>query len=213
MRRLLVSLIVLVLVAVGIDYGLRVWAGFWVGDRTEEALHFSKRPDVSFGGVLFTPQVVEGSIESATLEEDRFKVRGVPFSRGRLTLDHVTFQTGKLLLHHRGVVRANTGEGVLAMTGSDLETAFKAHGVDVSFAVSAGAMHASGGNLPQEVAVAPSIEDGALVVRSTEGAPVAFRLPLPSLGSGITYGSVAIQGDEAELALKVKHARLAGLVG
>ena len=213
LRRLGTTIVVLALLAVGVDYGLRVWAGFWVGDRTQQALHLSKRPDVSFSGVLFLPQVIGGRIDSATLEEGRFSVEGVPFSHARLTLDDVTFQTGELLLHHRGPIRAASGRGVLDMTGSDLERAFQAHGVDVSISVAAGEIRASGGALPQEIAVSASVEQGSLVVQSTQGAPMAFRLPLPSLGSGITYGSVSVRGGQAELTLKVEHARLTGLVG
>jgi hypothetical protein len=212
-RRLLITLIVLALVAAGADYGLRLWGGLWVGDRAQEALHLSKRPDVSFGGVLVIPQVIRGRLESATLEEDGFLLRGVPFSHARLTLDEVRFQSSKLLLHHRGLIRAAHGEGELVMTAKDLETAFRAHGVDVSIAVSAGEVHASGGSLPQEITVSPSVADGSLVLRSAQGAPVALRLPLPSLGSGITYGSVAVQGNQAELSLKVRRARFTGLVG
>src|SRR5919204_2104456 len=137
LRRLGTTIVVLVLLAAGVDYGLRVWAGFWVGDRTQEALHLSKRPDVSFGGILFTPQVIDGRIDSATIEEGRFTVSGVPFAHARLTLDDVTFQTSKLLLHHRGPIRAASGDGVLDMTGPDLARAFQAHGVDVSISVAA----------------------------------------------------------------------------
>ena len=157
--------------------------------------------------------MIDGQIGSATIEEGMFTVGGVPFAHARLTLDDVTFQTSKLLLHHRGPIRAASGDGVLDMTGPDLARAFQAHGVDVSISVGGGEIRASGGSLPQEIAVAASVDQGSLVVQSTEGTPVAFRLPLPSLGSGITYGSVAVRGDQAELTLKVEHALLTGLVG
>src|SRR5438132_12583446 len=101
LRRLGGTILLLAVVAAGLDFGLRVWAGYWVGDRIEEGLHLSKRPSVSFGGLLFAPQVIRGRIDSATLEADTFAVRGIQFSHARLTLDDVTFQTGPLALHHR----------------------------------------------------------------------------------------------------------------
>jgi len=211
-RRLVGTLVALVLIAAGLDYGLRVWAGFWLGDRVQEALHLSKRPSVSFGGLLFTPQVARGHIDSATLEEDAFKVHGVAFTHARLTLDDVKFQTGKLLLHHRGVVTATSGGGVLAMTGADLARAFKREGQDVSVTVARGHIRVSGGGLPQAVRAEAAVQNGALVVRSA-GSRAALRLALPPLGRGIAYGHVSVVGDQAELDVTVRNARLRALVG
>ena len=168
----------LVLIAAGLDYGLRVWAGFWLGDRVQEALHLSKRPSVSFGGLLFTPQVARGNIDSATLEEDAFKVHGVAFTHARLTLDDVKFKTGKLLLHHRGVVTAASGGGVLAMTGAVLARAFKREGQDVSVTVARGHIRVSGGGLPQAVTAEAAVQsamDVALRRRRKDDSPFFGR--------------------------------------
>ena len=211
LRRLVGTIVVLVLIAAGLDYGLRVWAGFWLGDRVQEALHLSKRPSVSFGGLVFTPQVVQGHIDQATLEEDAFDVHGIAFVHARVTLDDVKFKSGKLLLHHRGVVTAARGDGVLAMSGADLARAFKRAGRDVSVTVTGGQIRVSGGGLPQAVTAEAAVENGALAVRSAGGA--ALRLTLPPLGRGIDYANVSVVGNLAELNVTVRHARLRGLVG
>ena len=212
LRRLVVTVVLLAVFAAGLDYGLRVWAGLWVGDRTQEALHLSKRPSVSFGGLLFTPQVIHGHIDSATLESDDFKVRDVAFSHARLTFEDVRFQTGKLLLHHRGLVRVASGDGVLAMNGPDLTRAFRAAGVNVSIRISRGEILASGGSLPGQVTASATTDNGSLVLQASQAA-LAIRLPLPRLGHGITYTDVAVNGNEAELTVRVQGARLTRLVG
>src|SRR5205814_7942745 len=103
-----------------------VWAGIWVGDRVQESLGLSKRPSVTFGGLLFTPQVVRGDIDSATLQAGDFEVGGIGFSSARLELRDVTFQASRLLLHHRGQIHVQTGDGVFGMTAGDLERALRA---------------------------------------------------------------------------------------
>jgi LmeA-like phospholipid-binding len=192
------------------DFGLRVWAAVWVGDRVQEALGLSDRPSVSFGGLVFAPQVITGHVDSATLQSDAFQIGGVSFSSARLAFRDVRFQPDKLLLHHSGRVRVRTGAGVFGMTARDLEEALAARGVDVSVRFSGQEVLLSGGELPGDVRARPTIENDALVISGSSG--VAFRLPLPALGGGIDYGGVALAGDEALLSVRVSGANLEGLV-
>jgi DUF2993 family protein len=189
---------------------VRAWAGVWVGDRVQDALGLSDRPSVSFGALLCTPQVLNGDIDSATLQAEDFELGGVPFSSARLTFRDVTFQPSRLLLHHRGSVEVRMGAGVFGMTAQDLEEALRAHGSDVSIRFSGGRILLSGGALPQEVSAKPSVQGGDLVISGSSG--VAFRLPLPALGDGIEYGGVALARNEALLSVRVRRARLEGLV-
>jgi hypothetical protein len=208
-RRFVIGLLVIVAVLAGLDVGARVWAGLWVGDRVREALGVSDRPSVSFGGVLFIPQVLRGRITSATLQSDHLVVGGVSFSTARLTLRDVTFRPADLILHHRGRIDVDDGAGVLGMTTEDLERALRIHGADVSVRFSGGQILVSGGEPAEEVGTSPSVEGGSLVL---SGSTASFRLPLPQLGPGIDYGGVAVAGDEALLSLRITRARIEGLV-
>jgi hypothetical protein len=209
-RRLFVGLVVVAVLLAALDVAARVWAGYWVGDQVQQALGLSSRPNASFGGVLFVPQVVSGRIESATLSSNGFEIGGIPFSRARLTFRDVTFRPGQLVLHRPGTVRVRGGAGVFGMTAPDLEEALRGHGVDVSVRFFGQDIRLSGGGLPREVAARPSVEDGALVLSGPVGA--LFRLPLPSLGDGMEFGGVAVAGDEALLSIRVTRATLRGLV-
>ena len=209
MRRFLIGLLVIVVLLAGLDFGARFWAGLWVGDRVQQALGLSHRPSVSFGGVLFTPQVLRGHITSATLQSGDLAIGGVPFSTARLTLRNVTFRPGDLILHHRGRIDVDEGAGVLGMTAQDLERALRVQGADVSVRFSGDQVLLSGGELAAEASTSPSLEEDSLVLSGSEA---TLRLPLPQLGQGIEYGGVAVAGDEALLSLRVSHASIEGLV-
>jgi hypothetical protein len=208
LRRFLIGLLALAFVVVALDFGLRLWAESWVGDRVQAALGLSKRPSISFGGVLFTPEVASGSISAATITAEDFTVHGVPFARGELHLRTVTFSAGKLLLHHQGAVRARAGDGVLVMTDRDLTAAFHRQGIPVTIRFSGGLIRVSADRLPAEVDATASIEGGSLVIRPTAVA-LRFPLDLPELGPGIRYRSVSIGDSEVRLFLGIDHARLA----
>ena len=208
LRRLLVGLVVVAVVVFGVDFGLRLWAQSWVGERVAVALHLSKDPDVSFGGALFAPEAIQGSISSATLTSEDFTIRGVPFASGELDLRTVTFSPGKLLLHHEGSIKVRDGDGRLVMTERNLTDAFHTQGVPVTIRLGGGEIHASADALPGEVSATAQIEEGSLVVRPT-AFPIRFTLDLPELASGISYRSVSIGEGEGTLQLGIDHARLA----
>jgi hypothetical protein len=208
-RRFVIGLLIVAAVLAGLDVGARVWGGLWVGDRVREALGLSRRPSVSFGGVLFTPQVLSGHITSTTLQSEDVVIGGVPFSSARLSLRNVTFRPGDLILHHRGRIDVEGGAGVFEMTAQDLEEALRAHDEEVSVRFSGEQVVLSGGALANEVPTSPSVEVSTLVL---SGSGATLRLPLPQLGQGITYGGVAVAGDEALLSLRVARARIGGPV-
>ena len=211
LRRLIVGVVVLAAVLAGLDFGLRVWSAIWVGDRVQSALGMSARPSVTFGGLLVTPQVVEGHIDSATLEARDFEAGGVAFSSARLKLRNVTFQTSRLLLHHRGVIEVRTGDGVLGMSALDLEKALGSAGAGVSVRFSGDRILLSGGSLPQEVGATPSVQGDTLVISS--GASGSFRIALPPLGHGVQYRGAAVAGDQALLSVHLSRARLLAATG
>ena len=211
MRRFVIGLLIVAAVLAGVDVGGRVWGGLWVGDRVREALGLSRRPSVSFGGVLFTPQVVSGHITSTTLQSENVVIGGVPFSSARLSLRNVTFRPGDLILHHRGRIDVEGGAGVFGMTAPDLEEALRAHGQDVWVRFSGEQVRLSGEGFQGEtMSATPSLEGADLVISGTFSEPVRFRLP--ALGQGIQYGGVVVAGDEILVSVRVTRARIAARV-
>jgi hypothetical protein len=203
MRKLLVAVAVLLVVYVAADIGARFWAQWWVGGQLQRSLHLSKSASVSFGGVLFIPEVVSGHIPSATVHAASFTSEGVHFQSATLDLRDIRFSPSQVFLSkHEGSIRARGGDGSVAMTGSDITEALRGQGVDVTVQLADGQVRLSGDSVPGEVTVQPSIENGELVLRS---GGVSVSLKLPEVVPGLTYRGVKLDGDVGELLFTVSN--------
>ncbi|MDP9343827.1 MAG: DUF2993 domain-containing protein [Actinomycetota bacterium] len=203
MRKLLVALAVLLVVYVAADVGARFWAQSWVGGQLQRSLHLSKTASVSFGGVLFIPEVASGHIPSASVHADSFTSGGVHFESATLDLRDIRFSPSQVFLSkHEGSIRARSGSGSVAMTGADITEALRSQGVPVTVRLAGGEVRVSGDSVPGEVAVQPAIENGSLVLRS---GGVSVSLKLPEVVPGLTYRGVRIDGDLGELLFTVSN--------
>jgi hypothetical protein len=203
MRKLLIALVVLVVVFVGADFGLRVWAQSWVAGQLRESLGLSRSPSVSLGGILFVPEVVSGHIPSASVHAGGFTSDGVHFEQATLDLRDIRFSASQLFLsHHEGSIRARTGDGSVAMTGADMTAALHDQGLPVTVQLAGGEIRLSGGSVPGEVTVQPSIEGGLLVLRS---GGVSVSLNLPEVVPGLDYREVRIEGNAGQLLFTVSN--------
>src|SRR5207247_1856615 len=133
--------------------------------QLQRSLHLSKSASVSFGGVLFIPEVASGHIPSATVHAASFSSEGVHFQSATLELHDIRFSPSQLFLSkHTGSIRARNADGSVAMTGADITGALRGQGVDVTVQVADGRVGMSGGGIPGTLTVQPSIEGGALLL-------------------------------------------------
>ena len=183
MRKLLLAVAVLLVVYAAADIGARFWAQAWVGGQLQRSLHLSKSASVSFGGLLFIPEVASGDIPSATVHAAAFSSEGVHFQSATLELHDIRFSPSQLFLSkHTGSIRDQ--------------------GVDVTVQLSDGRVTLSGGGLPGSVTVQPSIQSGSLVMEAN-GANVSLKLP--QVVPGVEYRDVHVDGDVGELDFTVSH--------
>jgi hypothetical protein len=203
MRKLLVALAVLLVVYVAADIGARFWAQSWVGGQLQRSLHLSKSASVSFGGLLFIPEVVSGHIPSATVHAASFSSEGVRFQSASLDLRDIRFSPSQLFRSkHTGSIRAARCDGEVSMSGDDLTAALRDRGFGGTVTLADGEVRLSGGGLPGEISVQPSIEGGTLVLRASG---TSVSLPLPEVVPGLTYRDVRIEGDTGELLFTVSN--------
>jgi hypothetical protein len=203
MRKLLVALAVLLVVYVAADIGARFWAQSWVGGQLQRSLHLSKSASVSFGGLLFIPEVVSGHIPSATVHAASFSSEGVRFQSASLDLRDIRFSPSQLFRSkHTGSIRAARGDGEVSMSGDDLTAALRDRGFGGTVTLAGGEVRLSGGGLPGEISAQPSIEGGTLVLRASG---TSVSLPLPEVVPGLTYRDVRIEGDTGELLFTVSN--------
>ena len=130
--RVVIIVIVVAAIYIVIDFSGRIWAESYVGGEVEKALGLDGKPDVTFGGSLFLPQLVSGELSSARAEMEDFTSNGVGFTAATLKLENVQFSPAKLLFHKDSTIVAQNGSGTATMTSQQLTDAFRNAGIPVN---------------------------------------------------------------------------------
>jgi hypothetical protein len=147
--------------------------------------------------------VVSGHIPSATVHAASFSSEGVRFQSASLDLRDIRFSPSQLFRSkHTGSIRAARCDGEVSMSGDDLTAALRDRGFGGTVTQADGEVRLSGGGLPGEISVQPSIEGGTLVLRASG---TSVSLPLPEVVPGLTYRDVRIEGDTGELLFTVSN--------
>src|SRR6185437_8470803 len=89
--RIVIVVIVVAAVYLVVDFAGRVWAEAYVANEVQHSLGLSTKPDVTFGGPLFVPQLFEGKLSSATASADNFTSSNVSFASADLSLEDIQF--------------------------------------------------------------------------------------------------------------------------
>jgi hypothetical protein len=207
--RIIIAVIVVTAVYLIVDFSGRIWAEAYVAGEIEHTLGLSGKPDVTFGGPLFLPQLLQGKLSSATAQSENFTAGGVAFTAADLHLNDIEFSPGKLLFHQDSTIVADSGHGSVTMTASQLSDAFHNQGipVNVRFDPSDGSVRVSASQFPASAKVDATIEDGRLVLRPTK-VPFnrfSFPLTLPEFVPGMTYTDIAFDGTLATLSFRLKN--------
>ncbi len=207
--RILIVVIVVAAVYLVVDFAGRVWAEAYVANEVQHALGLSTKPDVTFGGPLFVPQLFKGELSSVTASAEDFTSSDVSFTSADLALDDIQFSPGKLLFHEGSTIVARSGTGSASLTDGQLTDAFHAQGlpIDVRF-LSDGTVRVSASQFPGSVVVSATVDHGALVLRPVRKPfdRFSFTLGLPPLVPGLTYTAIDFDGTLGTLAFTMKDA-------
>ena len=210
--RVIIAVIVIAAVYLIVDFAGRIWAEAYVASQVERTLGLSSKPDVTFGGPLFVPQLLSGKLSSANATASDFTSNNVSFTSATLSLKDVEFSPGKLLFHQDATIVAHSGSGSATMTAKQLTDAFHAQGipVDIRFQ-SDGTVRVAASRFPVAVIVEATIEQGELVLRPSNPVfrKISFSLSLPELVPGLTYTAVVFGETEGTLTFQLKDAAFA----
>jgi len=206
MRKLLISLAVLVAILVAADFGLRRLADYWVSRELKSSLSLSQRPTISIGGFPFLPELISGNVASVTVQaKGSVSASELPVHEISLTLQHVSFSPGQLVAGGGGTIRAASGEGTVQFTQSDLNAALGASiPVTIQFRNGHVVVRVTQGS--QEFEATPSISGSRLVLTPTLGSLPPLSIDLPKIVDGITFREVRIEGGTATLSFTVRNA-------
>jgi hypothetical protein len=210
--RVIIAVIVIAAIYLVVDFAGRVWAEAYVAAQVEHALGLSGKPEVTFGGPLFVPQLLSGNLSSAKAKAEDFTSNNVAFLEVQLTMQDVMFSPGKLLFHEDATIVAHTGSGSATMTAEQLTEAFKAQGVPIEVRFTPeGDVRVAASRFPVAATVAATIENGDLVLHPTNPLfrKISFTLDLPEFVPGVTYTKIVFQGDQFQLSFDLNDAQFA----
>ena len=204
MRRLLVALIVLGVLLVGADFGLRFLGEYWVARELQGKLELSTRPDVSLEGFPFIPHLISGEFTAVRLRTGPTEVKGIDLEAVELELRDVRFSTRQLVAGGDATIRGREGDGQITLTGQAVTQALKRANVPLRVRFVDGEVRIGSPQLGLEGRAELSTSGGRLVL-TPAGFPRISSFPLPELVPGVEYTDAEVRGSEAEIAFQVEN--------
>jgi len=207
-RAVAVTLVVLLLSLVGLDFVLRFWAERWLAGRVEQNLALSSPAEVDLEGFPFLLQVASGSFSSVQVRLGEVRSGGFVLDGIEMDLEDVAFSRGALLSGGDADVRVGEGTGRAEVGEAALNEFLHGQGVAVNVDLRGPGIEASttievGGEEATATAIGPlRLRAGALVfepqrvrVDGSFGVPTAslsFQIDLPPPFTGVRYTGVEV---------------------
>ncbi len=204
MRRLFVVLVVLGLLLVGADFGLRFLGEYWVARELQGKLELSTRPDVSLEGFPFIPHLISGEFREVRLRSGPTEVRGIALEAVELNLRHVRFSSRQLVAGGEATIRGEEGDGQITLTGQAVTEALNRATIPLRVRFVDGQVAIGSPQLGLEGRAELSTSRGRLVL-TPAGFPRIFSFPLPELVPGVDYTTAEVRGTEADVAFQVDN--------
>lgn len=206
MRKLLVLLILLILLAIGADVLARRTAEEQIADRLRRTFDLSSEPGVSVKGIPFLLRLFEGDIPKIVMRADDVRSDDLTLEEVELEMRRVRFSIGDVV-EGSGRVSVQGGRGTALVTEAHLNDALADAGAPFVVSITSGGVRAGSGEAGKDISGDVRVEGGSLTV--TVGGAPPVSLDLPTLGGRITYESVSFQ-EGATLSLTVGRLSLTG---
>lgn len=192
MRKLLVFLLFLGVLAFGVDFVAKGFAQERAEDELKTRLSLPTSPDVTFEGWPFLLSAARGEFRAVKLEADRMEFRALVFSDVRLDLEDVRFSIRDLALGEGEDVTTAGGTGSVTLDEQQLSRAVRRAGAPFGVDLQGG----------QSFDVA-----GRALTVSAEGAP-PVEIALPAILDNVTYESAEVTDEGVTIRLSLKATTL-----
>lgn len=209
MTRVLMGLVILAVLFIGGDIFLKNVTETRAEKQVENLLDLRTTPEVELGGWPFIVRALSGSFPTVELSVTDTRLRGVELEDVQISLTDVGFSLGELLGGSQEAVKFGGGEGSAVMTSEGMTQALRRQGTPAKISLNEdGSVTIRDPRLPQEVTGEMTLEGRSIVV-SADGVPQTYTIRLPRLVRGISYDSLTIGEDRAELTFSVAAGTLA----
>lgn len=227
MRKLVISLVALLLLLVVADRVALAVAENKISDRVAASYQLPAKPRVSIRAFPFLTQVVSGDYREIDVSAGRVSVGSIRLTQLRARLHGVHASVGQLLRGGLGAVTADRAAGSAVIPFSEL-SGWLPHGVTLSRAGRdvrvSGTVQVLGARVPLSGTVAPSVTGGGIKVTphnltvpggvTLPAGAVADRLgiviPLTDLPLHLQVGSVAVTGSGLRASASARDVRFSG---
>jgi hypothetical protein len=204
-RKLLVLLLLLVVLAVTADVLARRTAEDQVAERLRRTLDLSSDPEVSMDGMPFLADLFRGDISRIVMSSDDVRSPDVTFDDVEIEMRNVRFSLGDVV-DGTGRVTVKRGEGRAEISEGNLNDALAEAGAPFTIALTSQGVTASSEQAGVEASGNVTVQDNALAV-GAEGLS-SVPLQLPSLGGRVSYESVSLADGKATLEFSISELSL-----
>ena len=191
MRRLLGFLLVLAVVALGVDFGARLFAARQIGDAVQVRLGLDERPEVTIAGFPFLVQAVRGEYRSIGARLPATTLGPLTGVSAGVVLDGVRLPLSDALGGDVDRLTADSGRARLTVPAASIGTAAGLPGLAVTTQdgglLLAATVTVLGQQVPVTARLDATVTDGVLTLRS--GGIEAAGIALPD-GAGAALGDL-----------------------
>lgn len=232
MRKLLITLIVLIALLVGVDFGLRWFATQKVGDAIATELKLASSPDVAVSGFPFVLQAIKGEYDTININAPGLTLGEVTGVNADVMLNGVKIPLSDALGGNVNAMTASKADLRVTIPAANLAAAFGLSGLTITPAADGGLTLSStiavaGQTFPVTATLAAAVVDSTLQLRagSMQGAGIevpaeildaaisTFNLDIPLTGVpfNINTASVGVAGSDLVLTGSVSDVVLSQL--
>lgn len=202
MRKLLVALVILAVLAIGFDLLLRTWVEGRVAGHVQRVLDLEREPEVALRDRPFLLSLLRGRFSEVGLSTGPVRAAGTRLEDVSLELTNVELTLAEAFGDGVGAVRTGGGRGRAYIGAGAVNDALAGQGAPVEVHFDDGATLISSPRLPQEVEGTLALDGRRLVLRA-DRLPQSFDIELPRVVDGITYSDVSVEDDRALLSFSV----------
>jgi hypothetical protein len=222
-RPIVITILVLAVVAVGADFGVKALAESRLASSVQSSLDLPSRPDIELQGFPFLLQAARGRLDGVSVEVADVETGGIPLETVTLNFEDLRFE-GIALLSGSGTVASRGGTAQAVVTEDSLSRYLQDQGTPVEVQLRGPSIRVStristGAETTTATAEGPVRVDGGRLVFSPEdvqiegsvgvpAAALAFDVALPELVPGLTYRTVLVHDGTAAIEASLAGAEL-----
>lgn len=193
MRRFLIVLAVLAVIAFFGDTALRSVAEHRAADELQAGLSLSEEPSVGIGGWPFLVHLAAQSFPTVEISGRDVQIEGVAVTSFDLVLHDVEFSVSKLLSGGRKTVHVESGAGTITLSSDVISRRLGAEDLPFEFSIDGDEATLSAPELGGTVSVDVALVDHAITID-----PPGFdsiSIDLPQVADQVDYRALSISGD------------------